>query len=376
MGFFLNKGFAAILTVVVTTPVELIPPSLRNSFKQKEKSGIRRFFVMLGCALLCGVVLGTIVFSFPVLLALNIEWEQNRVPSAAVEQFPVTVDPRNKSIVENAQVNAFFESTYSPLQAAAGNVQTVVGRVFEWIALSVAAVPHYQNIAGANARFVTIEPGMRKEQVTNAFAHTLAWSGNQKKEFMTPAADASLPLSEGSYAPGVYPVTMGTTPDIAQGLVNERFYKNVISHYGTTTAAIVPLNQALTIASLIEREAGGPDDMRIISGIIWNRLFINMNLQIDATLQYAKANSIKNGSWWPRIAPADRFRASPYNTYLHPGLPPTPISNPSVASILAALNPKKTSCLFYFHDALEGFHCTDTYAQHVALLKKYYGQGK
>jgi UPF0755 protein len=57
-------------------------------------------------------------------------------------------------------------------------------------------------------------------------------------------------------------------------------------------------------------------------------------------------------------------------------LPPTPIANPSVAAVLAALNPKKTTCLFYFHDASAGFHCSDTYEQHVALLKKYYGRGK
>ena len=116
--------------------------------------------------------------------------------------------------------------------------------------------------------------------------------------------------------------------------------------------------------------------MRLISGIIWNRLFMNMNLQIDATVQYAKANNRAVSSWWPKVLPADISRKSPYNTYLHSGLPPTPIANPSVASVLAALNPKSTSCLFYFHDSMGQFHCTDTYAAHVALLKKYYGQGK
>ena len=171
-------------------------------------------------------------------------------------------------------------------------------------------------------------------------------------------------------------MALGMPPAEAQGVVNDRFVKNVLSRYGATTAKIVPLDQALTIASLIEREAGGLSDMRSISGIIWNRLFIGMNLQVDATLQYAKANAPTAKSWWPGVVPADRFRKSPYNTYLHKGLPPTPIANPSVASIVAALNPKNTSCLFYFHDAAKRFHCTDTYPEHVALLKKYYGRGK
>lgn len=321
------------------------------------------------------VVFGGVILSFPTILVVNIEHEQILSVPLVSEQFPVTVDPQNKTIVENAQVNAYLENSSSPLQAAVGNAENV----FTWIATAIADAPWYQNVAavtlGGN-KLVTITPGMRKEQVVNTFAKTLGWNTAQKKEFLTVSPYASLPLPEGSFSPGIYSIAMDSTPTMVQALVNDRFNKDVLAHYGTTTAQIVPLEQALTIASLIEREAGGPNDMRLISGIIWNRLFINMDLQIDATLQYAKANTAAAQSWWPNVLPADRFRASPYNTYLHAGLPPTPISNPSVAAILAALNPKSTSCLFYFHDAAGQFHCTDTYAEHVALLKKYYGQGK
>ena len=136
---------------------------------------------------------------------------------------------------------------------------------------------------------------------------------------------------------------------------------------------MVPLSDALTVASLIQREAN-TNDMRIVSGIIWKRLFNNMKLQIDATVQYAKANRAKTSSnWWPQVIPGDSSIKSPYNTYLHEGLPPTPIANPSVAAVLAALNPIDTPCLFYFHDKKGQIHCTETYAEHTALLKKYYG---
>lgn len=326
------------------------------------------------CALVafCGVVVGSVLYSFPSILALSVENQS----AVGHEQFPVTVDPKNKVIVENAQVNMFLESAGSPLQAAVGNVENALWNIFAWVALTIAAAPWYQNIAAVDGRFVAIEPGMRKEQVASAFANALAWNSTQKLEFMTAAAHAPLPLPEGSFSPGVYSLALGTTPTMAQHMVNDRFYKDVLSHYGPETINIVPLDHALTIASLIEREAGGADDRRIISGIIWNRLFIDMNLQIDATLQYAKANSRATGSWWPRVLPRDRFRPSPYNTYLHSGLPPTPIANPSVAAVVAALNPRNTSCLFYFHDKVRQFHCTATYAEHVALLKKYYGRGK
>ncbi len=336
----------------------------------------RVFMMRFGLGVLCVVIFVAVIFSLPTLLAINIHHEQERAFSAMKEQFPVTVNPKEKIIVENAQVNAFLESSNSPLQAAAGSVENAFGSVFAWVAMAIADAPLYQSIASAEGRFVSITAGMRKEQVANAFAKTLGWNTKQKKEFLTAPPYSSLPLPEGSFFPGIYLVENGTPPLTAQALVNERFSENILSRYGPETAQIVPLNQALTVASLIEREAGGPDDMRIISGIIWNRLFINMNLQIDATLQYAKANTSATNSWWPKPLPLDRFRKSPYNTYLNKGLPPTPIASPSVASVLAALNPKNTSCIFYFHDSLGGFHCSDTYAEHVALLKKYYGRGK
>lgn len=339
--------------------------------KRMLSSRLLRVFLFF-CLLSTGVVL-----SLPSVLTLAIRQEESQVVPAAPEQFPVTVDPRNKLIVENAEVNALFEDRRPSLQAAVWNANGAVTRLFEWIALALVNVPWYQSIAAVDgSRLVAITPGMRKEQAASAFARSLAWNAAQKSEFLATAPNSLLQLSEGSFAPGIYPVAPGTTPAEARILVGDRFYKDVVSHYGTTTLSVVPLNQALTIASLIEREKGGHDDMRLISGVIWNRLFIGMNLQIDATLQYAKANSGASKSWWPGVVPNDRWRKSPYNTYLHKGLPPSPIANPSVDSILAALNPKNTSCLFYFHDARGEFHCTDTYTEHVALLKKYYGRGK
>ncbi len=337
---------------------------------------MNRIYVRFGIGALIVVVLSCVLASFPSILSVSIQNEERRVVPGMREQFPVTVNPRDKIIVENDQVNALLDGTDSPFQAAVGNVGNIFRDVFNWIAIAIADAPWYQSIAATDGRFVNITPGMRKEQVANAFAKTLGWDAGQKKEFLTASPYSSLPLTEGSFSPGIYLITADATPSAAQALVNERFSEDILSHYGTTTAQIVPLDHALIIASLIEREAGGSYDMRFISGIIWNRLFINMNLQIDATLQYAKANTAATADWWPRILSSDQFRKSPYNTYLHEGLPPAPIASPSVAAVLAALNPKNTSCLFYFHDAARGFHCSDTYAGHVALLKKYYGRGK
>ncbi|HUQ30404.1 MAG TPA: endolytic transglycosylase MltG [Candidatus Paceibacterota bacterium] len=354
--------------------IKLVPPPYSSRYTIKRSS--LRFLKSLGLTVLVLGLVGGTALSFPFFLAETIRFEQTRALPAIAEPFPVTVDPHHKVIVENDAVNAFLEGTSSPLQAAAANTGNALTMVFNWIATTLSQTVLYQTIAGANGQLVELSPGMRKEQVASAFGNALGWTATQKQEFLTKRTYSLLPLAEGSFVEGVYVVDRGMSPGAAQALVNDRFSKEVLAHYGTTTAQYVPLEQALTIASLIERETGGPDDMRLISGIIWNRLFTNMNLQIDATLQYAKAARTSTGSWWPKVIPADKSIKSAYNTYAHAGLPPTPIASPSVAAILAALNPKNTSCIFYFHDKQGGFHCSDTYAAHVTALKKYYGRGK
>jgi len=338
--------------------------------------GKRRYSILFKIILICSAILLAILVSLPFFIAYSIQYEQDRAASTIKGQFPVTVDPKNKIIVESVRVNDLLEGANSPLQATTEKGGNAVTRGIAWIARAIAETPWYQSLAAVNGRVVVVTSGMRKEQVAKAFGTALAWNAAQKKQFLTPTTNALLPLQEGSFLEGIYFVDKGTTPSKAQVLVNENFTKEILSHYGTSTAAIVPLSQALTIASLIEREASGPEDMRIISGIIWNRLFLGMNLQLDATLQYAKASTPATNSWWPRVVPSDRFIKSAYNTYQNAGLPPGPIATPSVAAVIAALNPKSTSCIFYFHDDDGVFHCSDTYAEHVTELKKIYGRGK
>jgi UPF0755 protein len=96
----------------------------------------------------------------------------------------------------------------------------------------------------------------------------------------------------------------------------------------------------LIIASMIEREAAAPVDRPKIAAVIYNRLKRNDLLGIDATVQYAA------GSWGP-ITKRELASNSPYNTRKFKGLPPTPISNPGLASIQAAANPAKVPYLYY-----------------------------
>ena len=306
-----------------------------------------------------------LVLLSPQIYTITIQQEQATTTTPALSQdFPVTVDPKNKIIIENELVNAYLKDNHSLLGASIIDAGNYIWNIFRNIATTVANAPWYQSVANVSSRFVTITPGIRKEQIVNIFGDTLGWNNKQRKMLGS--------ISEGSFAPGTYIVSIGTAPDSIQTMISDRFSKDVLSHYGTSTQDVVPLEDALTIASLIQRETISTDGMRLLSGIIWNRLFANMNLQIDSTLQYAKANNPAEESWWPKVLPKDKYLKSPYNTYTHAGLPPSPIANPSVAAILAALNPIKTPCLFYFNDKSGSFHCSATYAEHTKLLREYY----
>lgn len=329
-----------------------------------------RIFKLFGIALLFVVILGSTAISLPFIFAFSVKVQQSE---PTTNLFPVTVDPKTKTISENPLVDNYLNGSTFDLQASAGNAGNIFWKLFEYAAITISNLPLYQNIADVNTNhFIVINPGLRKEQVAELFANELGWNSKQKKEFLTPQADSNLPLPEGFFFLGLYVVDASTTPAEAQAMVDDRFSEQVLSHYGTSTSAVVPLNEALTVASLIQRETIGTDDMRLVSGIIWNRLFDGMNLQVDSTLQYAAASTENTKSWWPEVSHADEFIKSAYNTYLHSGLPPTPIASPSVAAILAALNPIETSCLYYFNDKLGNVHCSDTYAEHLKLLKEYY----
>lgn len=340
--------------------------------RPSRRSSIREMAGYAGTTLGVSLVIALALFSLPTVIAIDVKFSAKGAPKPA---FPVTVDPQRQVIVEDPSIDTLItESHESGLTASLGDV----GVVIRQLASFISALPAYKMLAGAaGANLVTIRPGYREEEVINVFARELGWSDAERRVFERSLHVAAPIMKEGMYVPDTYAVRGLMTPGDVQLMLNENFNHEILARYSTSTAARVPLDDALTIASMLEKETKDPAEMRMISGIIWNRLWKGMNLQIDATLQYAKADTdSKVKTWWPPVVPKDKYIKSPYNTYQNKGLPPGPIANPSVAAVIAALNPKKTDCLFYFHDKKGEFHCAATYKEHVALLKKYYGQGK
>lgn len=130
--------------------------------------------------------------------------------------------------------------------------------------------------------------------------------------------------------------------------------------------------EAVTLASIIEREARRDEDRPLVAGVLLNRLRQNMVLQTDATVQYALGYQADQKSWWKKTLTRDDLKIkSPYNTYLHAGLPPTPICNPGLASIKAIAEPEKTDYLYYLSDKSGKMHYAKTLEEHNENTRKY-----
>jgi len=218
--------------------------------------------------------------------------------------------------------------------------------------------------------WVSIPEGFRKEQIGEILAKTFGWSDDDLEKWNTVYTKMKADYVEGTYFPDTYLIpTSENGLDIASRLTR-RFDEEFAPHVTQFAQQNIKWTTGLTMASLIQREAAGKDDMPLIAGILWNRLNQGMNLQIDATVQYARGNT--GDGWWAPIKSADIDNIdSPYNTYKYKGLPPHPICNPGLAAIDAVLHPQETDCLYYLHDSDRQIHCAATFEDHKANIEKY-----
>ncbi len=127
-------------------------------------------------------------------------------------------------------------------------------------------------------------------------------------------------------------------------------------------------HKIITLASIVEKETGKPDERRAVAGVFYNRLTKNMPLQTDPTVIYAiTKGEHKNDGKGPlgrRLLSKDMEVDSPYNTYKYPGLPPGPIANPGRASIEAVLNPESNDYIYFVADGTGGHVFAKTLAEH------------
>ncbi len=234
----------------------------------------------------------------------------------------------------------------------------------------LAKISFYENLANPNVHIVQVQEGLRKEEIAEIMATKLGWDKNEKNDFINVHLAFNSANLEGRYFPKTYLIDKDENPSTVGVTMIDEFKKQAEKIKKPESKKVINQDTAVKIASIIQRESGGKNDMRLISGIIWNRIFSGMKLQIDATLQYAKGN--EEEGWWNKVNPEDKKIKSSYNTYLHEGLPPGAIANPGLNAIFAAYNPQKTNCIFYMHDKNRKIHCAVTYEEHKKNIEKYY----
>ncbi|OGY62790.1 MAG: hypothetical protein A2745_00760 [Candidatus Harrisonbacteria bacterium RIFCSPHIGHO2_01_FULL_44_13] len=153
---------------------------------------------------------------------------------------------------------------------------------------------------------------------------------------------------EGYLFPDTYRFFLDSSLEEIEKKFSENFNKKALSTLETKTSYQLPVTdyQILIMASLIEKEIPFSDDRFLVSGILWKRLKSGMALQVDASICYAKLRT----SSGCRLSKSDFDIDSVYNTYKYAGLPPTPIGNPGLDAIYAALHPRPSEYWYYLSD--------------------------
>lgn len=209
-----------------------------------------------------------------------------------------------------------------------------------------------------SARWVTIPEGFTAREI----AATLAAHDLGDRDALTRA----LVPFEGRLFPDTYLVPTGVSPPGAARIFTDQFARELPPDADARAHRVgLSVEQVITLASLVEREAKADDERPLMAGVYYNRLRAGMPLEVDATIEYI----------FPEhhdvITTRDLQIDSPYNTYRHTGLPPTPIANPGKPSIDAAFMPRASDYLYYVYKG-NGHHAfARTLAEHNANVARY-----
>ena len=207
----------------------------------------------------------------------------------------------------------------------------------------------------------TVAEGLTSDQIVQRLVDNDVLSGNIR----------DVPR-EGTLLPETYRFTRGTTREqMIQRM--QQAQQRAVQEIWERRSSDLPIRtpeQLVTLASIIEKETGKPEERTRVAAVFVNRLRQKMKLQSDPTIIYGLVGG--KGSLGRPIQRSEIEQPTPYNTYVIDGLPPGPIANPGRASLEAAANPARTKELFFVADGTGGHAFADNYEQHqknVARLR-------
>ncbi len=221
---------------------------------------------------------------------------------------------------------------------------------------------------GTEDLWITILEGWRAEEIAEYLdAQELGSYDSEQFLHLVEQND-----TEGQLFPDTYLIPRESTAQQIYTLLTNTFDAKVLDELQEEISTSErPFDQVLIMASLVEREARDFEQMRHVAGILWHRIELGMALQVDATLQYSIGKKAGATAWWVPPTAADKATQSPFNTYLYPGLPPRPISNPSLNAIKAALDPLQVDDVFYLHAPSGDMYFAKTLDEHNVNINRY-----
>jgi len=208
-------------------------------------------------------------------------------------------------------------------------------------------------------RLITVTEGMPSIIVAEKLAANRYLTGNVPE------------IAEGSLLPDSYSYQRGEARAAVVARMQKAMARTLADLWPKRSAdcPVVTPEQAVTMASIVEKETGKPSERPMIAGVYCNRLRIGMKLDADPTVIYPVTKGKPLGR---RILKSELNSDNGYNTYRKPGLPAGPIANPGKASIAAVLHPAATKALYFVADGTGGHVFANTLAEHQANVAKWY----
>jgi UPF0755 protein len=217
---------------------------------------------------------------------------------------------------------------------------------------------------GTLDKWVTIIEGLRKEEIADIISSTIKFS---KTEFINKAR-------EGYLFPDTYLIPKDASAETVISILENNFDKKFTDDLKSKgLKKNLSPEEFVIFASLVEKEGRSDRDRLEVASIILKRLNVGMKLDIDATLQYALGYQPKEKTWWKKsLTNYDKSISSPYNTYKNAGLPPGPICNPGLSSMIAVANADPdTPYLYYMHDEKGIPHYARTLEEQNSNINRY-----
>ena len=207
---------------------------------------------------------------------------------------------------------------------------------------------------------ITIPEGLASFQIAAIFQKDLPLFDSQK--FFALVKSQNL---EGYLFPDTYFLLPNANENDVIAIMHDTFNEKIQTLQTTIKSFGKSESDVIKMASILEEEANTEESRKIVAGILWKRISLGMPLQVDSSFKYINGKTSQN------ISLADLKSDSPYNSYNHLGLPPTPISNPGLSTIEDAVNPTQTNYLYFLSDSKGNMHYATTLAGQDANKAKY-----